>query len=128
MVRKNLTNKDIYSIAVQLSTEHIAQLNLCLPVKVNFYLQKNVTTIMSIAEDLENHRNEILEKYGTKQEDGNYSFTDENLEIANKELIDLFDLEQEVPIYEIDLDAFEDVKLESNQVQAIAYMIKDEKE
>ena len=126
MVRKNMKNSEIYSIGIQLA-EHVMNLNLSLPVKVNFYLQKNISSLMAIATELEKSRNEILEKYGTiDSETGNYSFEDDALETANQELKDLFELEQEVPIYEISLDAFGDAELDTNQVQAISYMIKEE--
>ena len=126
MVRKNMKNSEIYSIGLQLA-EHVMNLNLSLPVKVNFYLQKNISSLMAMATELEKSRNEILEKYGTiDSETGNYSFTDDVLDIANQELKDLFELEQEVPIYEISLEAFGDAELDTNQVQAISYMIKEE--
>lgn len=125
MVRQNMTNNDIYIIASDL-VQNITQLNLHLPVKVNFYLQKNIDAILAIAQDLEKSRNEILERYGTKDEEtGNYSFEDDNLEKANQELIDLFTLEQEVPIYKIKLEDFNNIELDSKQVQAISYMIED---
>ena len=128
MVRKNMTNNEIYSIAMQL-IEHISQANLCLPIKVNFYLQKNMSAILSIAEDLEQSRNEILNKYGTlNAETGEYNFEEDNITEANQELMDLFSLEQEVPIYEISLEAFGDLQLDTNQVKAISYMIKEEEE
>ena len=126
MVRKNMKNSEIYSIGIQLA-EHVMNLNLSLPVKVNFYLQKNISSLMAMATELEKSRNEILEKYGTiDSETGNYSFEDDVLDIANQELKDLFELEQEVPIYEISLEAFGDAELDTNQVQAISYMIKEE--
>ncbi len=128
MVRKNMTNNEIYSIAMQL-IEHISQANLCLPIKVNFYLQKNMAAILSIAEDLEKSRNEILNKYGTlNAETGEYNFETDKITEANQELADLFSLEQEVPIYEISLDSFGDLPLDTNQVKAISYMIKEEEE
>ncbi len=126
MVRKNLTNNEIYGIAMALLESGVSQLDISLPVKVNFYLQKNVAVILEMAKDIENNRNEILQKYGTPTEEGNYTFEDDKLEIANQELVDLFTLQQEVPIYEISLDAFDGVELTSKQVQAITYMIKEE--
>lgn len=126
MVRKNLTNNEIYGIAMALLENGISQLDISLPVKVNFYLQKNVTAILEMAKDIEATRNEILQKYGTQTEEGNYSFEDDKLEIANQELVDLFSLQQEVPVYEISLEAFDGVELTSKQVQAITYMIKEE--
>lgn len=126
MVRKNMTNNEIYSTAMQL-IEHISQANLCLPIKVNFYLQKNMSAMIKIAEDLEKSRNEILNKYGTlNAETGEYNFEADKIDEANQELADLFTLEQEVPIYEISLDAFGDLPLDTDQVKAISYMIKEE--
>lgn len=128
MVRRNMTNNEIYGIAVGLA-ESVANENLTLPIKVNFYLQKNITTVLAIAEELEKSRNELLARYGTLDEaTGNYNFEQDKLEIANKELTDLFNLEQEVPIYEISLDDFGDVQLDAKQIKAISYMIKDEEE
>ena len=126
MVRKNMTNNEIYSIGVQLA-QHVVNLNLSLPVKVNFYLQKNINVLMAMATELEKTRNEILDKYGIfDEETGSYQFEDDKLQIANEELAGLFECEQEVPIYEISLDDFGNAELDSKQVQAISYMIKEE--
>lgn len=128
MVRRNMTNNEIYTTALALM-ENIVNLNLTLPVKINFYLQKNISAIIAIAEEIEKARTDIFNKYGTiDNETGQYNFTEDQTEIANKELEDLFSLEQEVPIYEISLDAFGDIELDSNQLKSILYMIKDEKE
>lgn len=128
MIRRNMTNNEIYSIALAL-TESVANENLTLPIKVNFYLQKNITTVMAIAEDLEKSRNDLLSRYGKLDpEKGTYSFEEDKLETANKELTDLFNLTQEVPIYEISLEDFGDVQLTAQQIKAISYMIKDEEE
>ena len=127
MVRKNMKNSEIYSIGVQLA-QYVTKLNLSLPVKVNFYLQKNITALMAMATELEQSRNDILSKYGVLDpEQGNYTFEDDDkLAQANSELVDLFELEQEVPIYEINLEDFGDAELDTNQVQAISYMIREE--
>lgn len=126
MIRKNMKNNEIYTTAMQLLENNITQLDIPLPVKVSFYLQKNTSAVIDMAKEIENTRNEILQRYGTLGEDGNYSFEDDKLEEANQELVDLFELEQEVPVYEISLDAFDGVDLTSKQVQAITYMIKEE--
>ena len=127
MVRKNMKNSEIYSIGVQLA-QYVTKLNLSLPVKVNFYLQKNITALMAMATELEQSRNDILSKYGVLDpEQGNYTFEDDDkLAQANSELVDLFELEQEVPIYEINLEDFGNAELDTNQVQAISYMIREE--
>ena len=127
MVRKNMTNGEIYSIATEVA-KNLTGLDLSLPVRVNFYLQKNTKEIMDIARDIESNRDAILDKYGKRNEDGSYQVNDGELDQLNKELGDLFDLEQEVKIYEIDLAAFDGVNLTTSQVNAITFMIKEEEE
>lgn len=127
MIRKNMTNGEIYSIATEVA-KNLTGLDLSLPVRVNFYLQKNTKEIMDIARDIESNRDAILDKYGKRNEDGSYQVNDGELDQLNKELGDLFDLEQEVKIYEIDLAAFDGVNLTTSQVNAITFMIKEEEE
>lgn len=127
MIRKNMTNGEIYSIATEVA-KNITGLDLSLPVRVNFYLQKNTKEIMDIARDIESNRDAILDKYGKRNEDGSYQVNDGELDQLNRELEDLFDLEQEVKIYEIDLAAFDGVSLTTSQVNAMTFMIKEEEE
>ena len=127
MIRKNMTNGEIYSLATEVA-KNLTGLDLSLPVRVNFYLQKNTKEIMDIARDIESNRDVILDKYGKRNEDGSYQVNDGELDQLNKELGDLFDLEQEVKIYEIDLAAFDGVNLTTSQVNAITFMIKEEEE
>ena len=127
MIRKNMTNGEIYSLATEVA-KNLTGLDLSLPVRVNFYLQKNTKEIMDIARDIESNRDAILDKYGKRNEDGSYQVNDGELDQLNKELGDLFDLEQEVKIYEIDLAAFDGVNLTTSQVNAIIFMIKEEEE
>lgn len=125
--RKMLKNLEIYSMGNAL-LEHM-QGDFNLPVKVNFYLQKNMNTVIGLARGIEESRGEILRKYGTPNEDGtSYHFDDDKINIAQNELNDLFDLEQEVKIYMLKLDWFDDVELSSDQVNAIMFMIEDEED
>lgn len=125
--RKMLKNSEIYSIGNALLEYMQGSLNL--PVKVNFYLQKNIMTIVELAKGIEESRSEILRKYGTLNEDGtSYHFDDDKISIAQGELNDLFNLEQEVKVYMIKLDWFDNVELSSEQVNAIMFMIEDEEE
>lgn len=126
MIRKNMTNGEIYSIATDL-TQHVTNIDLSLPVRVNFYLQKNMNEVITIARDIESTRDAILDKYGTRTDEG-YQIKDGQLDNLNKELNDLFGLEQEVKIYELTLDAFDGVNLTTSQVNAITFMIKEEEE
>lgn len=127
MMNKTMTNLEIYNHANALMS--CFQEELTLPVKVNFYLQKNMTRIIEAGKEIEKTRMDIVQKYGTPTEDGeNIEIPNDKIEDVNKELTDLFELEQEITVNEISIDAFNDVELTSSQVAAIAFMIKDEEE
>lgn len=123
-IMKTMTNAEIYTTAISLMEDFSADLEL--PVKINFYLQKNIKTIVNSAKEIEEQRSVILQKYGTPGEDGNtFTFAHEVAEIANKELEDLFNCEQELRIYVLDLSVFDGIVLSTKQMKAIEFMIKD---
>lgn len=120
-----LTNLEIYNNAAMMS-EAFFDANQYLPIKINFYIQKNKSTLLTLAQDIENSRVAILNNYGKKSDDGNqYVISTENIEIAQKELNDLFALEQDVHIYTIGLEQLsEDISLTTGQMEAIIFMIE----
>ena len=127
MMNKTMTNLEIYAYANALMDAFKEELTL--PVKVNFYLQKNMTRMIEAGKEIEKARMDIIQKYGTPTEDGqSIEVAADMVEVVNKELEDLFALEQEIKVNEIALDAFDGVELTSAQVAAIAFMIKDEEE
>lgn len=120
-----LTNQEIYNMANNFTDKFSA--DLVLPVKINFYMQNNMKKIMELAKEIENTRVEILERYGTVQ--GNrYVFSEGKEEVAGQEIKDLFELEQEVKIYLIELDWFGDIQLSFEQLSTIDFMINFEEE
>lgn len=127
MANKTMTNLEIYAYADALMSAF--KENITLPVKVNFYLQKNMTRMVDAAKEIEKARMDIIEKYGVRTEDGqNIEVSADMAGVVNKELEDLFALEQEIKVNEISLEAFDNVELSSAQVAAISFMIKDEEE
>lgn len=127
MANKTMTNLEIYAYANALMDAF--KEDITLPVKVNFYLQKNMTRMIEAGKEIEKTRMDIIQKYGTPTEDGqNIEVSADMVETVNKELEDLFALEQEIKVNEIALDAFDGIDLTSAQVAAIAFMIKDEEE
>lgn len=119
-----LTNQKIYEYAMAL-TNAFTDNTQKLPVKVNFYLQKNKTTLTALAQDIENARMDVISHYGEPTEDGTqYLVPKEKLAAAQQELTDLFALEQEVNIYTINIDSLsDDITLTTGQMEAIMFMI-----
>lgn len=129
MATKNitLTNLEIYTTAQALMENITTDMNL--PVKVGFYIQKNMKKMTELAQEIEKSRMEIFDKYGEKDEEKNqYKFDKSVQEQVQKELNDLFDLTQDVKTNMLELDWFDDIDLNANQIAAISYMIADDDE
>ena len=118
-----MNNGMIYQYALALN-EALKDNDLPMPVAVIFSIEKNKQTLMAAAQDGEKYRMDIIKKYG-KEVDGNYNVPQDKIEIANKELQDLFSIEQEVNIYKFNIEDLGDIKLTSNQMNAILFMIED---
>ena len=123
-----LKNSEIYNYANALAQE-FGQQEVKLPLKVNFYLQKNLKELITLAQDIEQQRVAIAQEYGTlNEETQQYEIPPENIASASRKLNELFDLTQEVKIYKVKLDAFGDADLSAAQMQALLFMIDDEEE
>lgn len=130
VIRKTMSNTEIYNTATALSElfSEMVQAEMKFPVKVNFYFQKNMNSLIAMAQELEQERTNIIMKYGTPtpEDPEKVMINPEKLDDANKELGDLFSLEQEVAINAIELDWFDGINMTPQQVNAITFMIKDE--
>jgi predicted nucleic acid-binding Zn-ribbon protein len=119
-----LTNNEIYTYTRQLM-EAFQDGEQKLPIKINFYLQKNKNTLLALAQDIEKSRLEIAQNFGELDETGTqYQIPAEKLAEASKELEDLFNLEQDVAIAKISVDSLsDDLTLTTAQMEAIMFMI-----
>jgi predicted nucleic acid-binding Zn-ribbon protein len=119
-----LTNNEIYTYTRQLM-DAFQDGEQKLPIKINFYLQKNKNTLLALAQDIERSRLEIAQNFGELDETGTqYQIPAEKLAEASKELEDLFSLEQDVAIAKISVDSLSnDLTLTTAQMEAIMFMI-----
>lgn len=124
---KTLTNLEIFNLA-NLLIENFNTNDLSFPVKVNFYLQKNMNKVIEMAREIEENRMEIIKKYGAPSEEdpAQYAIAPEHVAEANQELTDLFGLTQEVVFNMLSLDWFDGIELTSGQVKAISIMITED--
>ena len=121
-----LTNNIIYSYANKLIGV-FQDGNQKLPIKINFYLQKNKNTLITLAQEIENARLEIIKTYGKlNEETQQFIVPPEKIVEASKELDDLLNLEQEVNIYMIDINSLSDqYAMTTAQMEAIMFMIQE---
>lgn len=122
-----LQNIEIYMLATQLSEAFNEQDDESkLPIKINFFLQKNVNKIVELGQEIDKLRTEIIQKYGVLDEETQqYNIPQEKLEEAQKELNDLFSIEQEVKINMLDINLFDNVDISEKKGNAILFMIYD---
>lgn len=130
VIRKTMSNMEIYNIASALVTlqKKTSDEQMVFPVKVNFYFQKNTSILVDMAQDLDEERSKIIMKFGSPSESNpeQIEIPKDKVEEVNKQLQDLFSLEQEVAVNVIDLDWFDGVNMTPAEFAAISFMIKDE--
>lgn len=130
VIRKTMNNMEIYNIASALVTlqKKMSDEQMVFPVKVNFYFQKNTSILVDMAQDLDEERSNIIMKFGSPSESNpeQIEIPKDKVEEVNKQLQDLFSLEQEVAVNVIDLDWFDGVNMTPAEFAAISFMIKDE--
>lgn len=120
-----ISNGEIFTIAITLK-DLCNDPSFVLPIKANFYLQKNKNLFLELAQEIEDSRNEIFAKFGTLNEDKTgYNFKEEVIAEANSELDDLLKLVQEIDLYMINLEDFKEIKLNSQQMSALMLMIEE---
>ena len=120
-----LNNQEIYTLT-NILVEVFKNKEIYIPIKANFKLQKNIAILRAAAQEIERSKMLIVKQYGEISEDGqSYSIPQENMEVANKELIDLFSIEQELDIKTCSIDDFGDIQFTAAQMQAIMFMIED---
>lgn len=119
-----MTNDEIYVTALAVQ-KAFADSTQQLPVKVNFYLQKNKKALMDLGREIEDSRMETLRKYGTLNEETNqFEFDSSAAQAVMNELNDLLALEQEVKIYTVKIEDFGDnLTLTTEQMEALMFMI-----
>ena len=121
-----LTNNEIYTYA-KMVAEAFSDGEQKLPIKISFYLQKNKNELIQLAQDIEQSKFEIAKNYGTLNEEGTqYIIPPENVEVVQQELDDLFDLEQDVQIYTININNLsDDLTITTAQMEAMMFMIEE---
>lgn len=119
-----MTNLEIFNTAQDLA-RNLQGFTQYLPIKVNFYIQKNKKTLFALAQDIDNARLHIIKTYGRLDSETNeYVFDADVAETVQRELNDLFNLEQEVEIYMVNINSFpEDLVISPALMEALMFMI-----
>lgn len=120
-----LNNEQIYQITNNLLS-NLDNLNLYIPAKANFFIQKNIQLLSAATQEIEKSRLEIAKHYGVLDEENQqYKIPEDKIEEASKELEDLFSIEQELDIKTFSIEALGNAEFTPAQMQAMMFMIED---
>lgn len=122
-----LSNQLIYNYAYNLVAAFNDQAQV-LPVKINFYLQRNKKELIRLAQELEEERENLFKQYGEyNPKENNYIIPVDKQKFVKQQFNDLLALEQEVNIYKVKFTDFSsDINLTVGQMDALMFMIEDE--
>lgn len=119
-----MTHNEIYQIALNFLNNFETN-EVRMPAAIAFAIQKNKNNFIAIGQEIEQSRIEIIQHYGTLQEDGQYVVRSEYVDQANKELYDLLNMEAEMKIYMININNLNDISFTSSQMETLMFMIEE---
>lgn len=125
-INKMMTNGEIYAYAVGMANNFPADNDNYLPAAIAYSLQKNKSTLISISEEIEKGRFDILSHYAIGERDGQFQIDPGSIDVANQELNDLLSIEQEVKIYSCKIEELGDIKFTSAQMESMMFMIYED--
>ena len=118
-------NNEIYQNAHVL-LETFDKLDIYIPAKANFFIQKNISILATAAKEIEKSHLEIAKHYGILDEEKQqYDIPKEKIKEASEELEDLLSIEQDLDIKTFSIEALVDSQFTPAQMQAIMFMIED---
>lgn len=120
---KTYTSTELFEIAENIYNNPFRN-EIYIPVKYNFYIQKNIEVILKEYDRIQKHRKDIIDHYGESQEDGNFVIPKDKIADANKELEELSNLEHNVEITMLSINDLENLELTTGELKSIMFMIE----
>lgn len=104
-----------------------------LPIKVSYTISKNIKAIEEELKIYEEERQKLIKKYAELDKEGkpkvndngNYIIKQENQLDFNKEVLELLNIETDVNISKIDLNALEGLKISPSELTSVNFLIKE---
>lgn len=123
-----LTNKQIINSIDSLKNLSGKELD----VKTSFIIAKNIKAIDEISDIFVSEKMKLVNKYGTKDKEGNLKVDDngaveiakENLKEWNRSLSELLEIENDIDIKVININDL-DVRISAQELLAIDFMIEE---
>lgn len=118
---KNSEIYDLYEGLVLLGRDKDLKFNA----KISFYLAKNKNILEPLYNAIVDTRFQVLEKYGERQENGDYKVSVENMEEFTKEWDSFMNIDNIVTLNNINIDDFKDEKINIDLVEKLMPILKE---
>lgn len=96
------------------------------PAKIAFIIQKNITFLKKLVQEIYIAKDNIVKHYGVENKDGTFFIPENVCKQAQQELDDLLEVEQKITILKLKFKDIEDLEFTSNQMEALMFMIDEE--
>ena len=128
IIDTTLTNDFIYRIVDDIEKAFCTDTRY-FPARINFYIQKNVSALRTLKDEIHETREKMILHYGTyNSETGYCTVPNENMEQLNKEVEELMSIVQPISLYLIPLSWLDDMDFNFNQMEALMFMIREDDE
>lgn len=126
-MKKYFSNLEIIEMCQKINENSIGQ-EKYIPISLNFFIQKNILTLQKLCDEIIFARNLILTHYQEIDEENKRFIPADKIDIVNNEIDELFQIQQEVDIITIPLQAFIDnnVQLNTSELLSIMFMIDEQ--
>lgn len=93
--------------------------------KLGYACARNLRKLMDGCHEYMQIRDKLLEKYGTDDGSGHYTFEDDKANLLAKELMEYAVISHEIDVMQIDEDTFCSGNLNSKEMFTLSWMVKE---
>lgn len=135
-IKKTITNFDAVNYLAWIEHENSFWATAKLPIKLQWNMKKNISTLRNIKNSYDEFYNKIQEKYSVdeyseeKEQNGQTVrvVKSEHINDFNKELNDLLVIDNKIDLIQFDIDDFGNIDLDKNEMDMLSFFIKDDDE
>lgn len=119
-----MKNKDILTCADGLYSLREAATQR-LPARITFAIIRNLKLLQPIVEDIQTTYTEVLTKYATRTESGQYQIKDGCLDKLNAEMNDLYNTDTDVQLVKIKFEDIENLEFTLAETESLYWMLEE---
>lgn len=123
---KKMSNAQIFALSNKLESVLSAENKRYMPAKISYFINKNRAKLVDQMSLIEKSRVDIIQHYGALDSDnGSYNVPSDKLDQANKELMELLSIDQELDISMVNISDLDGLDFTLEQMEVLSFMIEE---